>query len=202
MAQWTDKYIGPVVLSIFRPPIRANHVTFIRVGLLLPVIALYLSGYCWTAVILHIIASLLDAVDGMIARLRHEKSDAGAMLDAIGDKLYVVPLLWIAYSTTESLTFTVCLVATVLEIALAALRPLKSWIGVTSDANWLGKLKLHVQSWAVAMPMTLTAWWMTKAEWTLWIANVLAMASLVLHVRSMMAKNCRNTTIPEGLTKG
>jgi phosphatidylglycerophosphate synthase len=53
-----------------------------------PLVVLVLLQQNFCALIIHIVASVLDFVDGALARARGECSDLGATMDAMADKVY------------------------------------------------------------------------------------------------------------------
>jgi cardiolipin synthase len=64
-----------------------NILTLIRV-LLIPVfVILILDKSFWAALIAFAIAGITDGIDGLIARLTHQRTELGAYLDPIADKL-------------------------------------------------------------------------------------------------------------------
>jgi cardiolipin synthase len=64
-----------------------NILTLIRV-LLIPVfVILILDKSFWGALITFAIAGITDGIDGLIARLTHQRTELGAYLDPIADKL-------------------------------------------------------------------------------------------------------------------
>ena len=69
------------------------------------VLAFYLPGFYGdlTALVLFIIASFTDFLDGMLARLLGEESKLGELLDPIADKIIVAAaliLLWLSAALT------------------------------------------------------------------------------------------------------
>ena len=68
----------------------ANQLTFLRI-LLIPLFALLVAyGYLGGALIVFITAGVTDALDGLIARLAHQRTSLGAWLDPMADKLLLV----------------------------------------------------------------------------------------------------------------
>ncbi|HCF59323.1 MAG TPA: CDP-alcohol phosphatidyltransferase family protein [Myxococcales bacterium] len=64
-----------------------NALSALRLLLIVPFLALYLGGHLLPAVVVFAIASGSDALDGLLARLLHQRSRLGAVLDPIADKL-------------------------------------------------------------------------------------------------------------------
>jgi len=76
----------------------ANQLTLLRMALSpLLVVAVLSHEYTW-ALILFVVAGVSDLLDGLIARLGHQKTTLGAMLDPVADKVLLnsafVALTW------------------------------------------------------------------------------------------------------------
>ena len=77
----------------------ANFVSIFRIFVMFYAVYLIMSqvgsttAYIW-ALILTIFAFALDGVDGFLARLLHEESKFGALLDIMGDRMvvYIIPI--------------------------------------------------------------------------------------------------------------
>ena len=68
----------------------ASKITLVRVVMIPVFMALLLLGYPIPALIVFIVASLTDFVDGQIARRCNQVSDFGKFLDPLADKLLVI----------------------------------------------------------------------------------------------------------------
>jgi cardiolipin synthase (CMP-forming) len=68
----------------------ANQITVLRMLLIPAFVLLVVYGYFGWALIVFVIAGITDALDGLIARLAHQKTDLGAWLDPAADKLLLV----------------------------------------------------------------------------------------------------------------
>jgi cardiolipin synthase (CMP-forming) len=67
-----------------------NLLTILRV-LLVPIFIIYMiNDRAMGSLIIFLIASISDAVDGFIARIFHQKSDLGAHLDPLADKILLI----------------------------------------------------------------------------------------------------------------
>jgi cardiolipin synthase (CMP-forming) len=67
-----------------------NYITLVRVVLIPFFINLMIYGYYRAALVVFATACVTDALDGMIARLTHSKTELGAVLDPMADKLLIV----------------------------------------------------------------------------------------------------------------
>ena len=81
------KIIRPIVNVCVKLGIHPNYITLI--GFFITIFAgfLYAGGYFRLAALLLLIAGVLDAVDGDVARLTGKKSSFGALLDSALDRL-------------------------------------------------------------------------------------------------------------------
>jgi cardiolipin synthase (CMP-forming) len=68
----------------------ANQLTLLRMLLIPAFVLLVVYGYFGWALSVFILAGVTDALDGLIARLAHQKTDLGAWLDPAADKLLLV----------------------------------------------------------------------------------------------------------------
>lgn len=76
----------------------ANQLTLLRLTLVPGVVALVLSGDFTWALVAFVVAGLTDVLDGLIARLGHQKTTLGAFLDPLADKVLLsssfIALTW------------------------------------------------------------------------------------------------------------
>jgi cardiolipin synthase len=76
----------------------ANQLTILRMALAPFLVVLVLSrDYTW-ALVIFIVAGVTDLLDGLIARLGHQRTQLGAMMDPVADKILIsssfVALTW------------------------------------------------------------------------------------------------------------
>jgi CDP-diacylglycerol--glycerol-3-phosphate 3-phosphatidyltransferase len=111
----------------------ANHITTFRLALLLPVILVaYYAPPAWQLVNapLLIVIFLLDAVDGWVARVRHEESLFGAIYDIAADRV-VENVLWIVSAHLQLVPVWVALVFITRGILVDAVRSVGASQGKT-----------------------------------------------------------------------
>jgi cardiolipin synthase len=76
----------------------ANQLTLLRLTLVPAVVALVLSAEFTWALVVFVVAGLTDLLDGLIARLGHQKTTLGAFLDPVADKVLLsssfISLTW------------------------------------------------------------------------------------------------------------
>ena len=95
----------------------ANQLTVLRMCLV-PVLAiLVVYGYFGWALVVFTIAGVTDALDGVFARMRHERTQLGTMLDPIADKLLVMTSLIVLSIPTPLLAVHIPVWVTILTIS-------------------------------------------------------------------------------------
>jgi cardiolipin synthase len=71
----------------------ANQLTLLRICLVPALVIVVVYGYFGWALSLFFIAATTDGLDGLVARLRHERTQLGTILDPLADKLLTTSLL-------------------------------------------------------------------------------------------------------------
>jgi cardiolipin synthase len=71
----------------------ANQLTLLRICLVPALVILVVYGYFGWALAVFFVAAVTDALDGLVARLRHERTHLGTILDPLADKLLTTALL-------------------------------------------------------------------------------------------------------------
>ena len=124
----------------------ASKITLIRV-VFIPVymVLMYLSGGCvngwmWGALVLFIIASLTDFVDGYVARKYNQVSDFGKFLDPLADKLLTIAALAMFCEWGQVPAWALMVILT-REFAVTGLRLVAVGKGTVIAAGWSGKVK-------------------------------------------------------------
>ena len=80
--RWSVKLLSPTIIT-------PNHITFVSMILSFGAIPFYFIGWFWTAIIMGLIMSLLDSIDGKLARLTIRISTSGDLMDHISDIVYL-----------------------------------------------------------------------------------------------------------------
>lgn len=121
----------------------ANKLTMLRV-IMIPVflLALYIDFPFnnIVALIIFILASVTDFIDGYIARNFDQITDFGKFMDPLADKLLVISaMLW--FVKVGQMEAWVVLVVLAREFAVSGLRMVAAPKGVVIAAGWSGKIK-------------------------------------------------------------
>lgn len=150
----------------------ANYVTLSRIALIPLVIILLLLGYNGVAVILFLLLSFSDAVDGYIARRFKQVSDLGKFLDPLADKILVTSVLIVLVGLGKVDPIPVVILVArefiVQGIRISAAR-YKEIIAASPVAKW----KTVIQVVAVFMLILNLPY----AIWVLWLAVVISIIS-------------------------
>nr|WP_198021955.1 CDP-diacylglycerol--glycerol-3-phosphate 3-phosphatidyltransferase [Algiphilus aromaticivorans] len=139
------------------------------------------------AMILFVLASVTDWLDGWLARRWQQESRFGAFLDPVADKLLVVAALILLLYDRPGIVLA--LLATVIigrEIAISALREWMAELGARKSVavSWLGKLKTGFQMTAIALML----WEQPLGELPVYqVGYALLIVSAVLTLQSMFA---------------
>ena len=121
----------------------ANKLTMLRV-IMIPVflLALYID-FAFNnivALVIFILASVTDFIDGYIARNYDQVTDFGKFMDPLADKLLVISaMLW--FIKVGQMEAWVVLVVLAREFAVSGLRMVAAPKGLVIAAAWSGKIK-------------------------------------------------------------
>ena len=118
----------------------ASKITLARVALIPVFMVLLLLHQNVAALIVFIVASATDFVDGYIARHYNPVSDFGKFLDPLADKLLVISAMLIFIQWGRMPAWVVMLVLT-REFAVSGLRMIAAANGNVIAAGWSGKVK-------------------------------------------------------------
>lgn len=118
----------------------ASKITLVRVVMIPVFMALLLLGHNIAALIVFIIASCTDFVDGYIARHYHQVSNFGKFLDPLADKLLVIScmVIFIGWGRMSAVAVMIVLAR---EFAVSGLRMVAAESGKVIAAAWSGKIK-------------------------------------------------------------
>lgn len=134
-----------------------NYLTLIRIFLVPLLVVVLLTPFSekWIglqsyplAIIIFLVASLTDILDGYLARSRKQVSKAGALLDPIADKLLVSAALIVLVEKNLAPAWAVVVILG-REFVVTGLRSLAASEGVIISARKVGKIKMWAQCVAI-----------------------------------------------------
>ena len=119
------------------------------------VLAFYLPGFYGdlTALILFVIASFTDFLDGMLARILGEESKLGELLDPIADKIIVATalILLVMDGTIKSYEVIAAIIILTREILISGLREFLAKGQIKMPVSNLAKLKTVLQMVSIGL---------------------------------------------------
>jgi len=124
----------------------ANKITLVRIFMIPIFVIVLLSGLIaspinrYIALIIFIIASLTDTLDGYIARSRNMVTNLGKFMDPLADKMLVISAM-IALVQLGDLKAWVVIVIAAREFIVTGFRTIAASKNIIIAASWWGKLK-------------------------------------------------------------
>lgn len=179
-----------------------NKLTLLRV-VMVPLMCLFLSfqnNACQIiALLLFILASITDMMDGKIARRNNQITDFGKLLDPIADKLLVLSAM-VFLVAQQRMSAAVCMIFIARELIISGFRLVAAADGKVIAAGKTGKYKTVVQMIAVCMsmvfmPMQATGAAVISAGFLAVLTQIVMWAALVLAVVSCVEYIVKNITV-------
>ncbi|MBC8298130.1 MAG: CDP-diacylglycerol--glycerol-3-phosphate 3-phosphatidyltransferase [Pelagibacterales bacterium] len=136
-----------------------NYLTIGRI-IIVPffVFAFYLPGFYGDIIplVLFIIASFTDFLDGLLARMFKEESQLGELLDPIADKIIVAAalILLVMNSTIKNYEVIAAIIILTREILVSGLREFLAKEKIKLHVSNLAKLKTFLQMFSIAILLT------------------------------------------------
>ncbi|MEA1975198.1 MAG: CDP-diacylglycerol--glycerol-3-phosphate 3-phosphatidyltransferase [Bacillota bacterium] len=125
----------------------ANKITILRI-LLIPVFLYVLLSNMPNnfiiALVIFVIASFTDFLDGYLARSMNLVTKLGKFLDPLADKLLVIAAM-VAFVEIGMLSSAVVLIIISRELIISVFRAIAASEGIVIAASWWGKLKTNSQ---------------------------------------------------------
>ena len=167
-----------------------NKLTIMRI-LAVPVLVYvyYFSLSSWPAVLIFILASMTDWLDGYAARQSNQVTPLGAFLDPVADKLLVVTVLIILMVSRQDVLLT--FVGTMIICRELLVSALREWLAqMDSQAklsvSTLAKVKTALQMSAITLLLLAAKgnnWIWEVGAYTLLLSLVFSLTSLFNYVK-------------------
>lgn len=136
--------------------ISANHITLIRIAMIPFFMFFAYKGdpkSMFIALIIFIIASATDALDGYIARKYNQITDFGKFIDPLADKLLVLSALLI-FVENGQMPSVFCFIILAREFIITSMRTVIMGKGKVLAASMSGKIKTVVQILGICIMFT------------------------------------------------
>jgi CDP-diacylglycerol--glycerol-3-phosphate 3-phosphatidyltransferase len=121
-----------------------NWLCFFRIGLVALLIPSFLFPWPILCLVIFLIASITDWLDGYLARKWNVQSSLGALIDPVADKMIVACALILLTFENKSILVLISSITLILrEIAMSSLRHWACLFNKKSDlpVSWIGKFK-------------------------------------------------------------
>jgi cardiolipin synthase len=136
-----------------------NAITLIRVVLIPFFVDLMIYGYYRVALIIFVAACLTDGLDGMIARLTNSKTELGAFLDPMADKLLIVTsFVTLAILAKLPVWLVIIVVSRDIILALGSMVIYFTGNDLAIKPSMLGKMTTFLQFLVVTLTLVLVAY--------------------------------------------
>ena len=133
--------------------------------------------------ILFVIAGLTDVVDGWLARRLNVTSKFGRSFDPLADKLAIIGgFVLLAYigSDCTAVAWWMVVVIIVRELLVTVARNISESRGRAFGANWAGKLKMFLQSFAIGTVIIYLGHFQVQGDrWAVWLRDVMVWVAVL-----------------------
>ena len=147
-----DQLMARTVLRLFPPTITPNQITLFRILATPAVFLLVLYGHFKIGVASFLLVAFTDAIDGSMARTRHQITKFGMLFDPMADKLLIGSMILLLVFQNFDLWLGVALLGVeIVFIVLALVAKIK--FKTVRAANRWGKIKMLLQVIAVCLTM-------------------------------------------------
>jgi len=145
---FTDRVLAKTLLRLIPKKVLPNYITATRL-LMVPWVTLFIwLGNYWVGLILFLVASLTDALDGALARTRNQITEWGKLFDPLADKLLICTVVFVL--VLKYVDFFTAWVIIIIESVIVVAALLKKRNGTDIQANFWGKIKMILQVAGVA----------------------------------------------------
>ena len=168
-----------------------NRLTILRIFLIPFFVFFMLSDFSkWIALIIFVVASLTDMLDGKIARKYNLVTDFGKFMDPLADKLLVCSaLICLVELKRIPAWFVIAIISR--EFIISGFRLVAAEKQIVIAANFWGKIKTVCQMFMVILMIA------NIRELTL-ITQIMMWLSLILTVVSLMTYMVQNKSVLHG----
>ena len=146
-------------------------------------IAAYLLGYFPAALVIFVLASITDALDGSIARKQGLVTNFGKIMDPLADKILVYSALCLFIESGIIKAWMLILILA-REFIVAGMRTVAASEGTVLAAGMSGKIKTALQMVAVILYLFAFCLAGNAKDTVMMVANIVFYASLVMTVYS------------------
>lgn len=163
-----------------------NKLTLFRVILIIPFVLFMLTDMAgaasdWIALVIFIIASLTDLLDGKIARKYNLVTNFGKFMDPLADKLLVCSAM-ICLIEMQRIPAWVVIIIIAREFIISGFRLIASDNNIVIAASYWGKFKTTFQMIMVCLMIADIEVLAVLTQVVMWIALILTIVSLIDYI--------------------
>ena len=177
-----DRFLAATFLKLIPESVTPNKITLFRFITIPFILYFLLADYMLLGTILFVISAFSDALDGARARTTKHITSWGILCDPFADKLLIGSVGLIMISKYISVYLAVAIAF--IELLLVAFSYLR-YKGRLVPAKTVGKIKMVLQCFGIGFIMFFvllgTPWLLTVATYTLYVAVVFGLLSLLVY---------------------
>ena len=188
----------------------SNMISIVRVFLTLPILYFLRAGQSKTALIFIIIAIASDMLDGWLARVSHEITELGKVLDPFADKVVIFSvMLFLIFTDQMPIFYFVVLAVRDLTIALFGIYLLNN-CKITPYANFTSKVSIYfttatllafIYSNTLGRWINLIMWSSVALLFISWVQYIVTFTKQVIKVKRKVVVPGKKTGLARGLQK-
>lgn len=180
---FTDFLIEKTILFLIPSWLTPNLLSWVRI-FLIPLILLFIKINYWLgALIIFLIAALLDSLDGALARKRQQISQEGLIIDPLADKLLIGLILLLIIFDYPFISLILSIIGLETSIIFLAFLKIKNKKEIPRPANIWGKIKMLLQSIGV---LFILLWKIFKFNQFLSLSSISLWLSLMFLILSIL----------------
>ena len=159
-----------------------NRLTILRI-FLIPFFVFFMLSDCskWIALIIFVVASLTDMLDGKIARKYNLVTDFGKFMDPLADKLLVCSAL-ICLVELKRIPAWIVIAIISREFIISGFRLVAAEKQIVIAANFWGKIKTVCQMFMVILMIANIRELMLITQIMMWLSLILTVVSLMTYM--------------------
>lgn len=159
-----------------------NRLTILRIFLIPFFVFFMLSDFSkWIALIIFVVASLTDMLDGKIARKYNLVTDFGKFMDPLADKLLVCSAL-ICLVELKRIPAWIVIAIISREFIISGFRLIAAEKQIVIAANFWGKIKTVCQMFMVILMIANIRELMLITQIMMWLSLILTVVSLMTYM--------------------
>lgn len=181
-----DWFLYKIFLSWWPRSIEPNHLTVFRFVSIPPILYFLVTGNYAVAIPLFIISAFSDALDGAMARMKHEVTEWGKLYDPLADKLLIGSVAAVVVTQYLGPLVTIMILLIEAVLILTAWYKRKILKKKKIEAGHIGKVKMVLQSVGVGLLLVFAV---NNSLLVLAFAEIIIAAAIICAIGSLFTYN-------------